>query len=877
MSTVRWEIKHHCRPGALHDWCVVHAAEQRKMTARSEATGIVCASLVYATVKEHNSYRSYERRIAYQYAIGTYVGTKNHSREFARGFTNSIYTTTIECIEKTLTTYDPATASPLAPDGRPPPIASLADKATVARRTGQMHGTLTFFGGEIVALFLSVLIVSDSTGDGLAALQVVTYTEGKPLSLAPSALRIQMTGQAYDGQYQGEEQGNLTGLDVPRHFCRRLSLNPKWTMSKWDRAHKIELGMKDVREGKNSPPSVTFYSQIIVTVADSQTGYLYGKGHERILQGFAKLKLRMGSVGSVCTTRFCHSERKVLKGYACNLVMIINDMETVRKNETGMAQTVLKIKSITFVVHLFGVIDLLRPLKNLSLAMQAVNVLPWEQDALVTIFLSDIELLECDLRARKLDRQLTTVDSKGSHHIAFEYLACHERRLKQNILELDDKQTGEGKMRVTLADSSVRRASRGARQPFASSLEEFNAALDDVADLAHDIHEKINVRLMNTDAEERWVRRMEVALDLRVMAYPTGDLGRTALATAIAASLRLTSIASVGLTSGTRIEVCVQEEPPVWWPAVVGGAGGGAGIHGVRLVYAAFPAQGYNEETPSRVAFENVWWPCLPAPRTPARLWDAEENAWWPWRYDPLPPPPAPTDEPMDVDETSDAAAAADAALANAAPTDPLPRAAFDALLLLLEWMNSRFDDASATAPTLCPDPMPDVLELWRQRLELESRLQVCANDAPYKKLWEGQPGTAIMKSVGTEARFYKGCGDFWYLFKHMACKTANEAVVEGMGGEWDDCASPKRHLVFETGVKEAVICYNGPPPQRPEAKPFLCRALNTYFEGGPEKWNFEHEDKRFRGIVWAGGSKVIDKQLKVKPRLPSAVYGNGL
>ena len=36
------------------------------------------------------------------------------------------------------------------------------------------------------------------------------------------------------------------------------------------------------------------------------------------------------------------------------------------------------------------------------------------------------------------------------------------------------------------------------------------------------------------------------------------------------------------------------------------------------------------------------------------------------------------------------------------------------------------------------------------------------------------------------------------------------------------------------------------------------------------------HEDKRFRGIVWAGGSKVIDRQLKVKPRLPSAVYGDG-
>ena len=56
----------------------------------------------------------------------------------------------------------------------------------------------------------------------------------------------------------------------------------------------------------------------------------------------------------------------------------------------------LKIKTLTFVVHLFGVIDLLRPLKNLSLDLQAVNVLPWEIDELITIFLSDIELLERD-------------------------------------------------------------------------------------------------------------------------------------------------------------------------------------------------------------------------------------------------------------------------------------------------------------------------------------------------------------------------------------------------------------------------------------------------------------------------------------------------
>ena len=35
MKTVRWEVKHHCRAGSLHEWCVVHADEQRKITTRA--------------------------------------------------------------------------------------------------------------------------------------------------------------------------------------------------------------------------------------------------------------------------------------------------------------------------------------------------------------------------------------------------------------------------------------------------------------------------------------------------------------------------------------------------------------------------------------------------------------------------------------------------------------------------------------------------------------------------------------------------------------------------------------------------------------------------------------------------------------------------
>ena len=58
-----------------------------------------------------------------------------------------------------------------------------------------------------------------------------------------------------------------------------------------------------------------------------------------------------------------------------------------------------------------------------------------------------------------------------------------------------------------------------------------------------------------------------------------------------------------------------------------------------------------------------------------------------------------------------------------------------------------------------------------------------------------------------------------------------------------------------------------------PAADGFITRSLNTYFEGGPDKWNFRNEDPRFRNVVYVGGSKVISKWSNVKPRLPAAMY----
>jgi hypothetical protein len=108
--------------------------------------------------------------------------------------------------------------------------------------------------------------------------------------------------------------------------------------------------------------------------------YLYGKGYDRVLKAVEQLKktaggdrsLRLFAIGTVCDSRFCWSERRVYKNFASNLVTFILDMLGPRANEAGIEQELNKVRSIFFVVTLFGVIDLLRHVKDLSLHMQTV-------------------------------------------------------------------------------------------------------------------------------------------------------------------------------------------------------------------------------------------------------------------------------------------------------------------------------------------------------------------------------------------------------------------------------------------------------------------------------------------------------------------------
>jgi hypothetical protein len=298
----------------VHNWCALKDATERKQARERDNAAVLCGRLVLQNIKEHDSDASYERRLATARVAGNDVGTKNQSRAFVPKLRHSMAAVLYAGFARLLTTKDVAT-------GRPPPFATMADKATVQRQTGQMHAIILMVEGVLVALFLSVAVAPDPTGLGLATLLEAMLMGGLPLSLSSSLLRQSLTCGAFDGQYQGAHEGHAAGLDVLSHFCQKLKLNPKFLVSRWDKAHLIELGMDEVRK------QTRWYSELAGQISESHTKYLYGKGFDRVKEAFSTLKQKMkpAAIGVVCTTRFAHSERKVYKNFFRNLVVFISD------------------------------------------------------------------------------------------------------------------------------------------------------------------------------------------------------------------------------------------------------------------------------------------------------------------------------------------------------------------------------------------------------------------------------------------------------------------------------------------------------------------------------------------------------------------------
>ena len=217
-----------------------------------------------------------------------------------------------------------------------------------------------------------------------------------PLKLTSALLRQSLTALAFDGQYQGGHEGHTSGLQVGSHLCEMLRLNPQWLISRWDGAHRIELGQDDVRK------AIGFYAALALIISSAQEGYLFGKAYERVRAAAQEINQKgLLNLGSVCTTRFCASEQRVYKNFYDNYTTLVSDKISQRGPRTAPDADELKLRSVYFVVSLLVVIDLLKPVKKLSLKMQAVNQLPWELEADRKAFLDRMETLATDLKAGK--------------------------------------------------------------------------------------------------------------------------------------------------------------------------------------------------------------------------------------------------------------------------------------------------------------------------------------------------------------------------------------------------------------------------------------------------------------------------------------------
>lgn len=88
-----------------------------------ETAAINCTRIAYNAITKSHSYQAYEMDITVADANGTYVGTKNHSREYCRDMVQPLYESLLEKFQEQITT-------PLQGTGRPSPFTQVCDKWT---------------------------------------------------------------------------------------------------------------------------------------------------------------------------------------------------------------------------------------------------------------------------------------------------------------------------------------------------------------------------------------------------------------------------------------------------------------------------------------------------------------------------------------------------------------------------------------------------------------------------------------------------------------------------------------------------------------------------------------------------------------------------
>ena len=326
--------------------------------------------------------------------------------------------------------------------GRAPPIAVVADKLTALRRTNQMVGFLSidFTVGAIVASLAGSRVVKDHSGPGVAVnIDEVLRVECK---LTPEMLKLQVTGQGYDGAY--------FHCSVPQAVAANLGhRDEKWTLPGWDIAHQLELVLNKVRDISK------WYGEMADKVSRVIAKVKWGKGQEKARETAERMKIVLRDTSAVCETRFASSERKVYKNFLANWEVLEETIRELVKAESDagdrkiLQNLVNLIHDLAWLVQMMGLIDVLRILKDVSLFAQTVNALEWEK----------VEQQQAAWRRLK-ETMVPQLDNGKPSEADFPYLASNITQLRAGkwhgkSLKLIAAAQGDSQMAVTFALKNV--------------------------------------------------------------------------------------------------------------------------------------------------------------------------------------------------------------------------------------------------------------------------------------------------------------------------------------------------------------------------------------------------------------------------------------
>ena len=149
----------------------------------------------------------FEHKLQSLHLAGVDIGTMNHSREFIRGFVESMTAVMDRRVSDHVRAIDPVT-------GRKRVFAFMVDKVTELHRTGDAVAVMMMSEeGEVKAVFADYLLVKGHIGEALMG-QIYDETFVKKLGLTPAQVREQCTGAAFDGAY--------FHLNHPDHLANRI-------------------------------------------------------------------------------------------------------------------------------------------------------------------------------------------------------------------------------------------------------------------------------------------------------------------------------------------------------------------------------------------------------------------------------------------------------------------------------------------------------------------------------------------------------------------------------------------------------------------------------------------------------------------------------